>query len=142
MGLLSGVRLGHRLLQVQTEYERAPVCQVVTMVVHEGRVMTKREIAPPPDASSADLSALIDKQHAAMEQQIRDRAEALASKRRSSEPVATLSKEQYLEQGLERYRDGDLSGALELLTKAVAAFPGDRLLQANLNIVSAKLSSS
>ena len=142
MGLLSGVKLGGRLLQVQTEYERAPVSCVVTTVIHEGRVLTKRETPPPEGGAEGALARLIEAQHAEMEQQICDRAESAASRRGApaSEPDEPQpSKEQFLEQGLAMYRAGDLEGALVVLNRAVAAFPDDRLLQANLNIVTGKL---
>lgn len=141
MGLLSGVRLGERLLQVQTEYERAPVSQVVTTVIHEGRVLTQRQTPPEPGASNVEITRLIEQQHAALEQQIRDRAETLSQRRGEPAEGAGRTKEQYLEQGLAHYRSGDLESAKALLAEAVATFPDDRLLQANLNIVAAKLSS-
>jgi len=155
MGKLSGVRLGERLLSIQTEVAGHPRPQVVTIVVHNGRVMLKRAIPAVGDTAAMELQILA--QHRQIEEELRGKVAALAGRGgdgattsatsaaagAGEDTVAMQSDDEAfrrdLEAGFERYRAGDLAGAIAVWEEADRRKPGDRILATNLQTLRIKL---
>lgn len=82
MGRLSGINLEKRIFQIQTEFTAKPENQIVTIVVLDGRVINKKSSPIEQGRTSKkDLEAQINKQHEAVEAEIREKISALAQKK-------------------------------------------------------------
>jgi DNA-binding response OmpR family regulator len=151
VGRLSGVRLGERIFSLQTEVVNHPKEQVVTIVVHNGRVMQKRAVPAAPDP--AGMERQIEEQHRAMEEELREKVAVLLAQRREggdeggsslppppSPPAAGDDAFARLQDaGFERYREGDLRGALAAWEEAARLQPDHGVLTTNIRILRAKL---
>ncbi|MBI4699994.1 MAG: FeoA domain-containing protein [Deltaproteobacteria bacterium] len=81
MGCLSAVEAGGRLFQLQTEYERAPMDRIVSVAILDGRVVEKRARRPPSGIGEQRLGSLMQEQHAELQEGLRERITAFASRR-------------------------------------------------------------
>ena len=89
MGRLSGVRVGSRTFQLQTEYEPPPVDQVVTVVILDGQVLQKRATKPTAGLDGADLRAMMAEQHGEVEQELQAKLEAFLHEPSESPPPSS-----------------------------------------------------
>ncbi len=155
MGLLSGVKVGDRLVQIQTEYSSAPHPQVVTIVVYGGKTIHKRVSDDLLISTREGVEALIKQQHQAVEEQIREKLlKSSKPEEQSQAPETEVVEEpgpleegpsefeQLFDEGLERYMAGDLVEAREIWTRARALDPGHKLLNINLGVLEKKLKNS
>jgi DNA-binding response OmpR family regulator len=140
MGKLSGVRLGERLVQVQTEFVGSPSNQIVTIVMFDGRVIHQHRDQATV-SSVGELSTQLEQQHAKVEQLISRRAEVLLQRKTLDGDEEEIPRDAFLERGLESYRRGDLVAAVETLRDALGRYPEDRLVHANLKLLERKLAS-
>ena len=141
MGKLSGVQVEKRLFQLQTEFVTEPSNQIVTIVVVDGRVMNKKiNSVSGGKIDKRELEMMIEKQHVAVETEIREKLAALAKKK------ATVSTEnaqdefkKFFDEGFEKYRAQDLQGALDAWERAYVINPTDKTLETNIRILKKKL---
>ncbi len=144
MGKLSGVQVEKRLFQLQTEFVTEPSNQIVTIVVVDGRVMNKKiNSVSGEKIEKRELEMMIEKQHVAVETEIREKLAALARKKASerTEPAEDAKDEfkKYFDEGFEKYRAQDLKGALGAWERAYVINPTDKTLETNIRILKKKL---
>ncbi len=141
MGKLSGVQVEKRLFQLQTEFVTEPSNQIVTIVVVDGRVMNKKiNSVSGGKIDKRELEMMIEKQHVAVETEIREKLAALAKKKavESTEDAQDEFKK-FFDQGFEKYRAQDLHGALDAWERAHVINPTDKTLETNIRILKKKL---
>ena len=144
MGKLSGVQVEKRLFQLQTEFVTEPSNQIVTIVVVDGRVMNKKiNGVSGGKIDKRELEMMIEKQHVAVETEIREKLAALAKKKASeaTEPKQDAQDEfkKLFDTGFEKYRAQDLKGALDAWERAYVINPTDKTLETNIRILKKKL---
>ena len=135
MGRLSGVRLGNRLFQVQTEACLAPEPTIFSVVVLDGRSVLKRSRPLPAHRAEAQLA--VDQQHRQVEEEVREKLVKLTKSDRSSPDQQSYY--ELFERGLEAYRRGDYPAALDSWTRARELNPKDKCLDINLRVVTEKV---
>jgi hypothetical protein len=140
MGKLSGVQVEKRLFQLQTEFVIQPSNQIVTIVVLDGRVVNKRINAVPSGKHDKRmLERLIEQQHMEVEKEIRDKLAALAQKKSAPAMSPQDQFKSLFNQGFDRYKAQDLTGALEVWEQAYTINPTDKTLETNIRILRKKL---
>jgi DNA-binding response OmpR family regulator len=128
MGRLSGVEHGDRMFQLQTEYEAPPVDEIVTIVIVNGRVVKKHSTPRPVGADGDALRSLLEEQHTEVEHLVRSKL--LAAAQDAQEEAMGYDAQTLFDRGLQKWREGDLVGALRLLERAQRLNPDDRALGA------------
>lgn len=157
MGKLSGVDFDKRMFQLQTEFVSHPEQQIQTIVVLDGRVVTKRiGDIPPGVTKKEELAKIIERQHMAVEREVKDRIAELAKKKSQGTDMppenTTLQEEaqqqpaysfkELCDMGFARYRERDFAGALELWQQANAIDPSDKTLASSVDMLKRKLGVS
>jgi CheY-like chemotaxis protein len=152
IGRLSGVRVGERFFSIQSETVNYPRDQVVTIVFLDGQVMRKLVTDAAPD--TAGMVRQIEEQHRMVEDELRGKVAALARSREEASqrdaasppesPAASTETDddafkRLLESGFDRYREGDLAGALDAWREANRLKPGNEVMAANLRAFGARL---
>jgi DNA-binding response OmpR family regulator len=138
MGQLSGVRLGPRLFQIQTEHVLVPDAQVVTVVILDGRTVMKRA-TPAAGLGRESVAQAVRDQHARVEGEVNERLARGTSK---AEPGGESPRERFnrlFEAGFDRYHAGALAEAIALWEQAQAVDPENKTLDVNLRIARQKL---
>lgn len=139
LGRLSGVRAGGRLFQVQTEAVEYPTPHVLSLVMLDGSSVFKRSGPIPAQADRSLAEALIQEQHAAVEQEVRERLETLVRERAGQAEDSMATYYRLFEEGLDSYRRGEHARALALWREARAKNPDDRALEVNIRVAENKL---
>jgi len=139
MGKLSGVQVNSKLFQVQTEFITYPDNQVVTIVILDGKVMTTRKaLVPPEKIEKKHLEKIIEQQHGAVENEVREKINDLIKKKSEDKGP---SKERFtllFEQGYDAYWEGNYAEALALWEEAHSLNLDDKILETNLGILRKK----
>ncbi len=138
-GKLSGVRVGRRLFQIQTEYVAQPEERIITVAILVGLTLVKRVTSPENSSDKSELEPLIQAQHASVESEVRDK---LSREAQTKQPAAVSQKERFtrfFDEGFEKYRSGDYVGARTLWEAAQKIDPKNKTIQINLRILDSKL---
>ncbi len=152
MGQLSGVKVGARTFQIQTELVSHPESRVVTIVILDGRTVLKRvgDLLLPgsgsdPD-SAPDYPGLIRTQHASVEAEVRDKLDQLGKQadKRSTQKVPSVKQQfnRLFEEGHDAYLSRDYEAALAVWEEANALDPDNKALSVNLDILKKKMASA
>lgn len=140
MGLLSGVKFENRLFQLQTEFVTQPSNQVVTIVVLDGRVVSKRvRDVPPEHDERRAVEKFMERCHKEVEDDVRARCDDLVQKKKKTEESPEQRAAKLFDDGFELYRSGKYEEALALMQEALALKPGDKLLETNVRMLNKKL---
>lgn len=139
MGRLSGIKVNQRLFQIQTEFVTYPENMVMTVVILDGKVVTKRNGPVPPSADRTSIERLIEEQHLKVEAEVNEKVAAKNRTREETEETPREKVGRLFEAGFDKYRAGQLKEALELWEEAHALDPQDKTLEINLSIVRKKL---
>lgn len=148
MGRLSGVDVGGRWFQLQTEVTTQPEELIVTSVIRDGRVLQTTESRPAGDLRREEVSTLISKQHNLVEAQLRDRLQAVG--RSPSAPEQAECElddgdrerfQRFFKDGWARFRQDDLEAALRAWEQAYVIDPDNGVLQNALGVLRTRLSS-
>ncbi|MBI5496359.1 MAG: response regulator [Deltaproteobacteria bacterium] len=141
MGCLSGVRVGKRLFQVQSEFLAHPDPVAVSVVILDGRTLLKRVSDPLPGRTREEWQRAVQEQHRRVEAEVGERVQAAADKgTAASTPVRDAHV--WIEEGLGRYLALDYVGALAAWEEAARLDPGNKGLEVNLRIVRKKLTDA
>lgn len=138
VGRVSGVRLKDRLLQVQTQIADGRTPFVVTLVTIEGKVAWKRRVAVPAGVDGEALQRLIDDEHEAVEREVETKLAAFSEARPADRKVDL---HRLCDEGYERYRAGDLEGAIACWSDALSIDPDANAIAVNLRIATEKLAA-
>lgn len=138
-GRLTAIRFGTRIFQVQTELTALPRDRIITIVNLGGRIILKRESLPREAALRAEIEKLIETQHRAVEEEIRERMNPDVIKEVKSREYLTDRFNQLFDEGCERFREKDYQTALRKWAEAALFNRDDPALQLNLQIVRKKL---
>ena len=136
MGRLSGIKLGQRLFQLQTEFSTLQGRQVVSVVILDGRVVLKRVSNTPDTIGKAELEKIIELQHLSVEEEVQAKLDTLLKKNTDQQ-----SFHQLYDTGFEDYCRGDFPAALKSWEAAEKLQPGDKTLAINLSVVRRKLAA-
>ncbi len=139
MGQLSGVKVGTRTFQIQTELVSHPEQRIVTIVILDGRTVLKRVSDLPPLGEKSDHAALIRAQHRAVEAEVRQKLGELGGRQASASDSPKERFNRLFERGHDAYLDGDLEQARHLWQQAQAIDPTNKALAVNLEILGKKL---
>lgn len=139
MGRLSGVKVGKRLFQIQTEMVFYPEAQIVTVVILEGKTVLKRSLQVGAEDERAELGMLINQLHQVVESEVQQKVEDLAKAKSAGVEPGAERYDEHFEAGFEAYRQDDFEGALKFWLKAQALKPDDPTLEINLKIARTKL---
>lgn len=139
VGRLSALKLDQRQFQVQTELTSIPRDRIVTIVNLAGKIVVKRESLPPQAATKAEIEKLIETQHRAVEEEVRERV--------SPDVVRLIKDREYLadrfnklyEAGCDRFKEKNFQTAYRNWSEAALIDRDDRALQLCLQIVRKKL---
>lgn len=141
MGKLSGIQADKRLFQFQTEFVTEPSYQIQTIVVLEGRVMSKQITPVQGKLSKAELTEMIEKQHNKVEGEIRSKLTSIAGQKKAGaqQESPELKFKRLFEEGFEKYRSSQFEEALQAWEAAYAINPTDKTLETNIRILKKKL---
>lgn len=140
-GLLSAVRIGGRLFQIQTEILYQPEPIIISIATVDGELVTKRKTTVEshnPDESKR----LISSQHAELENEIQNGEARVPEIRQSTEHTKRELYHQSLDRGFECFRKGDYEGAMEAWNAALALDPESKTLKVNMAVLKSKLESN
>ena len=141
MGKLSGIQIEKKILQIQTEFVTTPSNQVVTLVVHDGRIMNK-VINPITGGKrpKSELGSIIEAQHNEVEAGIKKKLSAMVVQKQTTSAEQSQSDfKKLFDEGFTKYRAGDFKGALGAWEQAYSINPTDKSLETNIRIVKKKL---
>lgn len=144
MGILSGVTLGHRLFQLQTEFVMVPEYMVVTLTVFNGKVLAKKVTKIASEDLRRDiLEDMMKKQHQEVEAKVKSKRDELKERDipKDASSGGTSSTEMIWE-GFEKYRGRDFRAALEIWEKAYELSPDSKTLETNIRMLKKKIESS
>lgn len=139
MGKLSGVQVKNRLFQLQTEYADRPDHAVVTVVILDGRVVSKTSQPVSTIATKVEIQQRIEAQHLQVEKELHGKLTQVAEQKQQPQDSPREKFYQLFEAGFEKYRGRDYSTALQLWEQAAELDPEDKTLASNLTIVRNKL---
>jgi len=142
-GMLSGLQVGGKLFQVQTEVIEGIPRRIVTVATYRGKALVKREVECPRWQNREELHRQMAELHEKVEAEVRCRVERFLATGRAAggAPQAPTPDELY-QQGKERAAVGDLAQALALWEKAARLEPNNTILQRNIELLRGKLSAS
>ena len=140
MGKLSGIKVGHRLFQVQTEFVTYPENQVYSIVIFDGKVVLKRSVSTSSAQDKAALAKVIEEQHLKVEAEVREKLTDVAAKKSDVKETPKQVFDRLFETGFDKYQTRDYAGALAVWEEAHAINPTDKTLEINLSIVRKKIS--
>ncbi len=140
-GILTGIQVGERLVQVQTECVSHPSPSVVTVAILDGRTLTKKVLAVEGFSDKDDIRSKMRQQHRDLEQDFRKRLTQKVGTPNQQEPSPLERFNQLFEQGLSAYRAGNFEGAMAAWTKASEVDPDNKVVQVNLTMLKRKLSN-
>lgn len=143
MGRLSGVRANNMLFQLQTEFVTFPENTIVTIVILDGRVLMKRKKQAPPDSSDRKaLEKMIEEQHVAVENEVREKINDLVKKKSGDTDSPKEKFNRLFEDGFDKYREGNYDEALRIWEEAYSLNPADKILETNLGMLRKKIKQS
>lgn len=139
-GMLSGLQVGGKLFQVQTEVIEGIPRKIVTVATYRGKALVKREMECPRWQNREELHRIMAEQHERVEAEVRCRVERfIASGRAMAAGAPGSTFDELFQQGREKAAAGDLSGALVLWEAATRLEPGNALLARNIELLRSKL---
>jgi CheY-like chemotaxis protein len=139
MGRLSGIKIGERLFQIQTEMVQFPEKRIVTVVVLDGNTVLKRSFPVEGPGVRSELQILVEQQHKEIEEEVRRKVENLGKERGAQDGTKGQSFFELFDAGFEAYRNGNLQNALEIWLEAQTLNPDDPTLKINLKIVRSRI---
>lgn len=142
-GLLSGLEVGGKLFQVQSEVIEGVPRRIVTVATYRGKTLVKREGECQRFQSREELQRTMAGQHAKVEAEVRCRVERfLATGRTVAGRPHAPTFDELFQRGRERAAAGDLEEALRLWQEAARLEPRNTLLLRNIELVRAKLAAT
>ncbi|MGV8038826.1 MAG: response regulator [Thermoanaerobaculaceae bacterium] len=142
-GMLSGLQVGGKLFQVQTEVIEGVPRRIVTVATYRGKALVKRESDCPRWQNRDELHRFMAEQHGKVEAEVRCRVERfIATGRTVAGPPHAPTFDELFEQGKARAAAGDLARALALWEEAARLEPGNALLLRNIELLRTKLTAS
>jgi len=142
-GMLSGLEVGGKLFQVQTEIIEGIPRRIVTVATYRGKALVKRDRECPRWQNREELQRQMAEQHEKVESEVRCRVERfIAAGRTAAGQPYRPTFDELFQQGRDRAAAGDLARALTLWEEAAHLEPGNALLLRNLELVRAKLAAS
>ncbi len=142
MGRLSGVRVGKRLFQIQTELAGYPQNQIVTVVILDGNTVLKRSIPVGESDNREKLEMMIKQLHQVVEAEVHQKVEDLVKAKNPESGSNSETFHALFDEGFEAFRKGDFEKAEKIWLKARSLKPDDPTLGINLNIVRSKIDGS
>jgi DNA-binding response OmpR family regulator len=140
MGKLSGVKANNMLFQLQTEFVTFPENTIVTIVILDGRVLMKRQKKALPDSSDRKLlEKMIEEQHSAVENEVREKINDLVKKKTDDADSPKEKFNRLFEDGFDKYRDGNYKEALRIWEEAFSLNHADKILETNLGMLRKKM---
>ncbi len=139
MGQLSGVKVGKRLFQIQTEHVVYPENRIVTIVVLDGKIVMKNSSPPLETDDLEEIGKIIKEKHAGVEAEVKGKINSLTQKESEDEESAQERFNRLFEEGFDKYREKDYAGALAVWEEAQKINPGNNTLEINMKIVRKKL---
>ncbi|MEN8164682.1 MAG: hypothetical protein ABFS37_11185, partial [Acidobacteriota bacterium] len=139
MGRLSGVKVGQRLFQIQTEMVLYPEERIVTVVILDGNTVLKRSLPVEAPGARSELEVLIGQQHQEVKAEVERKIGGLGKVKSSEVGSETQGFYGLFDAGFEAYRKGDVEEALKFWLEAQVLKPDDPTLEINLKIARAKL---
>lgn len=140
MGILSGVRIGQRLFQIQTEFVTLPENHLLSLVILDGKVMMKKS-TPTTATDRVTLTRQLEIQHQQVENEVREKALERSRSKKAEEEDPREKFNRLLEEGFEAYRKKEYSMALVSWEEAYVIDPANKTLSTNLNIVRKKIAA-
>lgn len=142
MGKLSGVKINQRMFQVQSEFIEQPHQQILTLVILDGKVVSKRGTPALLALGRETLQRMIEEQHVSVEQEINEKIATMVEARSNVEVTQKERFNSLFEDGWDCYRKGDYARALSLWEEAHDINPADKTIGTNLKIVRNKLAAA
>jgi DNA-binding response OmpR family regulator len=136
MGMLSGVDVNEKLVQVQTEYVSTPKPAVVTIVVFKGRTIHKQVEDSISQLSKEEVEAIIKSQHKSVEEHIREKLSTTVTKNEESSETNFTG---LFDQGLDEYMVGNYEVAYDFWSRAMEIDPNNKLLNINMVVLKKKM---
>ncbi|HNX51106.1 MAG TPA: response regulator [Thermoanaerobaculaceae bacterium] len=139
-GVLSGVQVGGKLFQVQTEVIEGAPRRIITVATYHGKTLLRRDTACADCTSRHDLQRLVTAQHLDLEGEVRQRVEGfLSATRKPGSSPTPPSFEDLYQQGAEMLASGDIPGALALWEEAAQLDPTDKLLARRIELLRSRV---
>ncbi len=140
MGRLSDIKAGNMIFQVQTEFVSYPEDQIVTIVMLDGKVVTKRiKQSPSNRVNRTGLAKMIDELHVSVEKEVQGKINDLMAKKAGHEETIRQKVGRLFEDGFERCKERNYEAALAAWREAYALDPVNKVLAANIRILRQKL---
>ncbi len=140
MGRLSDVKAGNMIFQVQTEFVSYPEDQIVTIVMLDGKVVTKRtRQSPSGRVDRTDLAKMIDELHVSVEKEVHGKISDLMAKKTGHEETIRQKVGRLFEEGFEKCKEHNYEAALAAWLEACTLDPLNKVLAANIRILRNKL---
>ena len=122
---VTGVAVGDHLVNVETEYEGGESEQIATVVSVDGTERKRTTSIPPPRADRDTLEQYMSDQHAAVEAGVLGKVEALLVQKNKRPDPTNRELDRFVWLVRHACAKGDLTGAQEILSGALAMFPED-----------------
>jgi len=139
MGRLSGVKVGKRLFQIQTEMVLYPDERIVTVVVLDGNTVLKRSVPVADSGTRSELKTLIERQHQDVEVEVNRKVEELGRMRSGEADTEVQGFFELFQSGFDAYHSGEMQEALDYWEAAKVLKPDFPSLEINLKVARAKL---
>ncbi len=139
MGMLSGIKINQKLVQVQTEYRSTPTPFVNTIVVYDGKTIHNKVNDAVAYLNREELEAVIRTQHQRVEAHIREK---LAKSAEEAPEKKDTDFNRLFDQGLEHYMKKEYDHALAIWSQAYELNPDHKLLNINLKVLKKKQNSA
>lgn len=141
-GRLSLIRLGGRVLQLQTEYLHGPRPAVVTLVTASGRTLWKTSVAANLSQGSDGIGRQVDSEHLRVSNELQQKIEELKDKLQPRDESTRQRFHELFDEGYDSFRNHDYQGALRLWREALELDPTSKLLEVNLRIAQGKVAET
>ncbi len=138
-GLLTGIPLANRLVQIQTECVSHPKPAVVTVAILDGRTLSKKVLPVQRFDDRGLILQHMRRQHRAFEQDVTERLSRKAADNTEKTPSILTRFNELFEQGLIAYQAKDYEQALDAWSQAAELDPDNKVVQVNLTMLEKKL---
>lgn len=138
-GILSGLRVNKKIIQIQTEISMNPERHIESIVIYDGQVMKSAKQNIDRDEPFENVKALMEKQHQQLQEDIQQKVQKLGETKQKFRDEPEKSAAQLFEEGFEMYRQGLLEDAARLLEAASLKEPDNKTFRTNVAIIKNKL---
>jgi len=142
LGRLSTVRLHSKVFQVQTELVGDDPRFVVSVVLVDARTVWKHAERVPDEAPSDSVAAAIDRLHDHIEQRLNDRMAEELLRRATAVTGRREEFHELFDQGFDRFRAQDFTGAIACWERALVIEPTNAALPVNIKIAREKIAAA